>query len=66
MEVCRFMRLINALQEPDLAICMTMAQVEASGPAAVLRRLVKRHQHLLAYRAASMLGLSPNEVPLQH
>ena len=64
VQVCRQLRLLNALQDPDIGICLSFAQLQASGPEAVLRRLVKGHKHLLAYRAAVMLGLNPSEVLL--
>lgn len=47
---------------PEVGICITMAQLEALGVELVLQRLVKGHKHLLAYRTALILGLSPNEV----
>ena len=64
LDVCRQLRLVNALRDAELGICLTIAQLEAVGPEIVLRRLVKGHRHLLAYRAALMLGLKPSEVQL--
>lgn len=63
VEVCRQLRLLNALQAPDVSIPLSFAQLQACGPEAVLKRLVKGHKHLLAYRAAVMLSLNPSEVP---
>ena len=62
VQVCRQLRLLNALQAPDVGICLTFAQMQANGSEAVLKRLVKGNKHLLAYRAAVMLGLIPSEV----
>lgn len=62
LETCRLLRLVNALKSPEVGICLTIAELEAAGVEAVIRRLVKGHRHLLAYRASQMLGLNPNEV----
>ena len=63
LEVCKLLRLLNALRQPEVGLPMTMAQLEALTPAAVLTRLVTAKRHLLALRIANTLDLAPDQVP---
>ena len=62
LEVCKLLRLLNALRQPEVGLPMTMAQLEALTPAAVLTRLVTAKRHLLALRIATTLDLAPEQV----
>lgn len=61
LEVCRHLKLLNTLRQPEIGIPMTMAQLEAHGPPSVLTRLVSAKKHLLALRIATMLDLNPEQ-----
>ena len=62
LEVCKLLRLLNALRQPEVGLPMTMAQLEALTAAAVLTRLVTAKRHLLALRIATTLDLAPEQV----
>jgi hypothetical protein len=54
---CNTLRVLNALRAPRVGMPLTWAQFERVGADAVLRRLLARHEHLLAWRIAEHLRL---------
>eukprot|EP00891_Asterochloris_glomerata_P007024 jgi/Astpho2/7024/e_gw1.00107.12.1_t len=65
LEVCRNLRVLNALRSSDVGLPLTHTQVEALTMPVLVSRLVNARRHLLALRIAEMLGLGA-DVVLSH
>jgi len=63
-EMCKTLRVLNAVRAADNGIPLSMAQYEALTARTLVVRLVATHKHLLAARVSDLLGLSVERVLL--
>ena len=61
---CASLRVLNALRSPRVGMPITWLEYKALGAPAVLRRLLARHEHLLAWRLAEFLQLAPMQASI--
>jgi len=57
VETCRFLRVLNNLRAPHVAMPLTYTQFEILTSRVVIERLIARKQHLLAIKCAKYLNL---------
>jgi len=50
VEMCKTLRVLNAVRFYEVGIPLTLAQYQEMGPLVLIDRLVNRHKHLLAWR----------------
>jgi hypothetical protein len=62
LNVCRQLRILNALRKPEVGLPLTAAQAEALTQPVVVSRLVNARRHLLALRIAALLGMDTGKV----
>jgi len=57
VQICKYMRCINALREKDVGIALTYRQFTLISPEVIINRLVNRRHHLLAKSICQYLNL---------
>jgi hypothetical protein len=57
VDMCKTLRVLNAIREPPTGIFLTYGQLQTSSHDAVVQRMLKRNLHLLAFKVASYLDL---------
>ncbi|KAI8871410.1 hypothetical protein GQ42DRAFT_144665 [Ramicandelaber brevisporus] len=62
VEMCRTLRVVNALREPSVGIPLTASMYQSQSPDIWLGRLTARGHHLLAMRICEYLGFRPDRV----
>ncbi|KAK9815234.1 hypothetical protein WJX72_000416 [[Myrmecia] bisecta] len=62
LDMCRMLRVLNALRQPSVGMPLTLPQLEALTLEVLVARLVNARRHLLALRIASMIGMGPEKV----
>eukprot|EP01117_Protostelium_nocturnum_P018323 TRINITY_DN7643_c0_g1_i1.p1 TRINITY_DN7643_c0_g1~~TRINITY_DN7643_c0_g1_i1.p1 ORF type:complete len:843 (-),score=310.40 TRINITY_DN7643_c0_g1_i1:110-2638(-) len=61
-EMCKTIRILNALREFNVGLPITYGQYERLGVKTIINRLVDRHQHLLALKISEYQGLKADKV----
>ncbi|KAE8037229.1 hypothetical protein FH972_009838 [Carpinus fangiana] len=64
-EMCRTLRVLNAVSSPEIGIPLSIQQYKLLTPSVLIGRLINAHQHLLALRIAEYLGMN-QEVVIMH
>ncbi|XP_059431265.1 protein VACUOLELESS1 [Corylus avellana] len=64
-EMCRTLRVLNAVCSPEIGIPLSIQQYKLLTPSVLIGRLINAHQHLLALRIAEYLGMN-QEVVIMH
>jgi len=62
VDMCRVLRVLNAVRSPDVGMPLTHAQFVALEAETLVDRLVNRHAHLLALRICEYLRIHPERV----
>jgi len=62
VDMCRKLRVLNAIRRPEVGIAMTINQLRALDIHVLIDRLINRHLHLLAYKVCRYLGLKVEKV----
>ena len=65
LQVCKSLRILNALRGPNVGVPLTLAQLEALTPAVLVSRLINARRHLLALRVAEMMNMDTVKVSLK-
>lgn len=63
--VCRQLRILNALRQPEVGLPLTASQAEALTLPVVVSRLINARRHWLALQISSLLGMGPEKVTRQ-
>ncbi|GAA0157485.1 membrane traffic protein [Lithospermum erythrorhizon] len=64
-EMCRTLRVLNAVRNPDVGIPLSIQQYKLLTPAVLVARLINARRHLLALRISEYLGMN-QEVVIMH
>ncbi|KAK4607376.1 hypothetical protein RGQ29_001281 [Quercus rubra] len=64
-EMCKTLRVLNAVRNPAIGIPLSIQQYKLLTPAVLIGRLINAHQHLLALRISEYLGMN-QEVVIMH
>lgn len=64
-ELCKTLRVLNALLKLDVGIPLTIQQYKLLTPSVLISRLINAHQHLLALRISEYIGMN-QEVVIMH
>eukprot|EP00762_Andalucia_godoyi_P003514 ANDGO_04278.mRNA.1 Vacuolar protein sorting-associated protein 16 homolog len=62
VDMCRALRVLNAVRDDSVGLPLTIGQYERLGPETVVRKLVERNKHLLAVRVCDWLRLKVDMV----
>ncbi|KAJ1660490.1 Vacuolar protein sorting-associated protein 16 [Dispira simplex] len=62
VDICRVLRVLNALREPEVGLPLTFQQFRALAVDEWIDRLIHRRLHLLALRMCQYLKLNPDRV----
>lgn len=60
--MCRLLRVMNCVREPQIGIMITIGQYQDLTPDRLIERLIYRHQHLLATEISKYLDLKTERV----
>uniref|UniRef100_A0A7N0UAE0 Protein VACUOLELESS1 n=1 Tax=Kalanchoe fedtschenkoi TaxID=63787 RepID=A0A7N0UAE0_KALFE len=61
-EMCKTLRVLNAVRNPVYGIPLTIQQYKLLTPSVLISRLINCHHHLLALRISEYLGMNPELV----
>ncbi|KAI5662106.1 hypothetical protein M9H77_21429 [Catharanthus roseus] len=64
-DMCRTLRVLNAVRHPDIGIPLSIQQYKSLTPSVLIGRLINAHQHLLALRISEYLGMN-QEIVIMH
>ncbi|GMY16044.1 protein VACUOLELESS1 [Fagus crenata] len=64
-EMCKTLRVLNAVRSPEIGIPLSIQQYKLLTPAVLIGRLINAHQHLLALRISEYIGMN-QEVVIMH
>jgi hypothetical protein len=62
VEMCKTLRVLNAVRFYEVGIPLTIPQFQELGPLSLIDRLVNRHKHLLAWRICEFLKIKGDKV----
>jgi vacuolar protein sorting-associated protein 16 len=62
VDMCETLRVLNAVRSYTVGIPLSYEQYQKLGPEALLSRLLKRHEYLLALRIAGFLRVSTDKI----
>lgn len=64
-DMCRTLRVLNAVRHPDIGIPLSIQQYKLLTPSVLIGRLINAHRHLLALRISGYLGMN-QEIVIMH
>uniref|UniRef100_A0A165YW57 Protein VACUOLELESS1 n=1 Tax=Daucus carota subsp. sativus TaxID=79200 RepID=A0A165YW57_DAUCS len=64
-EMSKILRVLNAVRNPEIGICLSIQQYKLLTPSVLIGRLINTHHHLLALRISEYLGMD-QEVVIMH
>ncbi|KAK4369093.1 hypothetical protein RND71_012885 [Anisodus tanguticus] len=64
-EMCKTLRVINAVRHPDIGVPLSIQQYKLLTPAVLIARLINAHRHLLAQQISEYLSMN-QEVVVMH
>ncbi|MBA0549106.1 hypothetical protein Golob_020161, partial [Gossypium lobatum] len=64
-EMCKTLRVLNAVRDPDIGIPLSINQYKLLTPSVLIARLINAHRHLLALRISEYVGMN-QEVVIMH
>ncbi|KAL9319611.1 hypothetical protein ACSQ67_011450 [Phaseolus vulgaris] len=64
-EMCKILRVLNAVRSPDIGIPLSIQQYKLLTPSVLIGRLINAHRHLLALKISEYIGMN-QEVVIMH
>ncbi|XP_050381114.1 protein VACUOLELESS1 [Argentina anserina] len=64
-EICKTLRVLNAVRHPDVGMPLTIQQYKLLTPSVLIARLINSYKHLLALRISEYLGMN-QEMVIMH
>eukprot|EP00162_Nutomonas_longa_P012729 comp21234_c0_seq1/m.45320 comp21234_c0_seq1/g.45320 ORF comp21234_c0_seq1/g.45320 comp21234_c0_seq1/m.45320 type:complete len:848 (+) comp21234_c0_seq1:3-2546(+) len=62
VEICKILRVLNAVRHHEIGIPLTIDQYRALTPVVLIDRLINAHHHLLAFKICQYLKIKPDRV----